>query len=277
MSTVHVDGATIAYTESGTGPPVVFVHGAYVTGALWDDVARRLSDTHRCIAPTWPFGAQRTPLGEAVDLSVEAAGRRIPALLEALDLSDVTLVANDTGGGIVLAALGAKGLDWSRVSQLVFTNCDSYEHFPPAGFAPMVRLCRLNRFVGAALMRLLTTPPGLKVFIGAVTKDGIDADRRAAIFGGFLSSAAVRRDAVRFTADLQPRHTMAAAGAIEEWTKPVLFTWGDADDMFPLSHARRLADAFPNARLERIAGSSTYVMLDRPEQTAALIRQFLGG
>lgn len=275
--TLQVDRAAIEYTECGTGSPVVFVHGAYVTGALWDDVAHRLSDTHRCIVPTWPFGAQRKPVAEPADLSVAAAGRRILGLLEALDLSDVTLVANDTGGGIVLAALADPRLDWSRVSRLVFTNCDSYEHFPPRSFAPIVRLCRLNRFVGAALLRLLTTPPGLKVFIGAVTRDGIDTERRPAVFGGFLSSAAVRRQALRFTAGLQPRHTMAAADAIEAWTKPVLLAWGEADEMFPLSHARRLADAFPNSTLEPIAGASTYVMSDRPEQTASAIRQFLDG
>ncbi|EUA65928.1 alpha/beta hydrolase fold domain protein [Mycobacterium xenopi 4042] len=61
-----------------------------------DDVTHRLSDRYRCIAPTWPFGAQRKPVGPNVDLGVEAAGRRILGLLEALDLSDVTLVANDT-------------------------------------------------------------------------------------------------------------------------------------------------------------------------------------
>jgi len=273
---VQVDGATIEYTESGTGSPVVFVHGAYVTGALWDEVAHRLSDTHRIIVPTWPFGAQREPLREPVDLSVTAAGRRILGLLEALDLSDVTLVTNDTGGGIVLAALGDPGIDWGRVSRLVFTNGDSYEHFPPGSFAPIVRLCRLSRSVGSVLMRLLTTPVGQKVFISAVTRHGIDAERRPAIFGGFLSSAAVRSQAVRFTADLRPRYTLAASRAIEEWTKPVLLAWAEADSMFPLSHARRLADAFPNATLESIAGASTYVMLDRPEETASAIRQFLG-
>lgn len=272
-ATVHVDGAAIEYTQSGTGSPVVFVHGAYVTGALWDDVAQRLSDTHRCVVPTWPFGAQRKPVAEPVDLSVAAAGRRILGLLEALDLSGVTLVANDTGGGIVLAALGDSTLNWGRVSRLVFTNCDSYEHFPPSNFAPIVRLCR-SRLVGAALMRLLTTPPGLRVFAGAVTRNGIDAQRRTAIFGGFLSSAAVRRQAVRFTAGLHPRYTLAAAPAIEAWAKPVLLAWGDADKMFPMAHAQRLAEAFADSTLAPIHDASTYVMLDRPDETAASIRAF---
>src|SRR5262249_62165328 len=93
------------------------------------------------------------PVGPGVELGVAAAGRRILKFLDTLDLSDVTLVANDTGGGIVQAALGNSLLDFGRVARLVFTNCDSFEHFPPSGFAPLVRLCRLNATLGAGGLR----------------------------------------------------------------------------------------------------------------------------
>ncbi len=131
----------------------------------------------------------------------------------------------------MLAALGNADLDWARVSRLVFTNCDSYEHFPPKGFAPLVRLCRLSGLAGAAVLKLLTTGPGRRMFANSVTRDGIDKQRHAAIFGGFLTSAQVRREAVRFTADLHPRYTTAAATAITNWPKPVLLVWGDADKL----------------------------------------------
>jgi pimeloyl-ACP methyl ester carboxylesterase len=253
------------------------VHGAYVTGALWDDVVTRLSGEHRCITPTWPFGAQRDPVGADVDLGVASSGRRIVKLVEALDLSGVTLIANDTGGGVLQAALADSTLPWERVSGLVFTNCDSFEHFPPAGFAPLVRLCRLNATVGAGVLRLLATGPGQAMFVSAVTRHGLDRARRPAIFGGFAASAQVRRDAARFTAGLHPRHTLAATSAIKAWSKPVLVAWGESDRLLPLSHADRLADAFPQATLHVIADSSTYVMLDRPDETAAAIGQFVCG
>jgi pimeloyl-ACP methyl ester carboxylesterase len=269
-----IDGARIAYADAGAGSPLVFVHGAYVTGALWDDVVGRLSPTHRCIVPTWPFGAQGQPVGARVDVGVVASGRRILGLLEALDLSDVTLVANDTGGGIVLAALADPTLDWSRVLRLVFTNCDSFEHFPPGSFAPIVRLCALNQALGALVLKGLTTGPGRKVFTSAVTRNGIDSGRQPAIFGGFLTSAAVRREAARFTADLKPGHTLAAVDAMRQWHKPVLMAWGTKDKMFPLSHAQRLVETFPDATLRTIEDSSTYVMLDRPDDTASAILTF---
>ncbi|WP_102143216.1 alpha/beta fold hydrolase [Mycobacterium hubeiense] len=275
MPSVAVGDVEIDYTDTGSGPAVVFVHGAYVTGRLWQDVVDRLSDSHRCIAPTLPFGAQAEPVGVDVDLSVAASGRLILGLLEALDLSDVTLVANDTGGGIVLASLGDAALNWGRVSRLVFTNCDSFEHFPPSSFAPIVRLCALNQTLGSLVLKALTTAPGLKAFTSAVTRNGIDAARRPAIFGGFLASAAVRREAARFTADLKPSHTLAAVDALKRWDKPVLMAWGTSDKMFPLSHAQRLAETFPNAEVRTIEDSSTYVMLDQPDATASAISEFV--
>jgi pimeloyl-ACP methyl ester carboxylesterase len=271
-----VDGARIEYRDAGTGPTLVFVHGAYVTGALWDDVVSRLTPNYRCIAATWPFGAQAEPVGAGVDLGVVASGRRIVGLLEALNLSDVTLVANNTGGGIAQAALADQTLDWGRVSRLVFTNCDSFEHFPPDSFAPIVRLCAINERLGAVVLKALTTGPGRKVFISAVTRNGIDAKRQPAIFGGFLASAAVRREAARFTADLKPGHTLAAADAMTQWQKPVLMAWGTNDTMFPLSHAERLAETFPHASVRAIEDAATYVMLDRPDETADAIRTFVG-
>ena len=89
---VVVDGITIRYHVIGEGRPVVFVHGVYVTGALWDDVVTRLSSRYRCIAPTWPFGAQSAPVGD-VDLSVPATVRRIGASSKSTFLLTNFLVA----------------------------------------------------------------------------------------------------------------------------------------------------------------------------------------
>ena len=270
-----IDHAEIEYTDAGSGPPIVFVHGVYVTGALWEDVAQRLCDDFRCVVPTWPFGAHRVPVEAGVDVGVAAACRRIAHFLEALNLSDVTLVANDTGGGIVQAALGNAMLSFDRVARLVLTNCDSFENFPPSGFAPLVKMCKLNARLGATMLGLLATGPGLNMFARSVTRHGIDIGRRPAIFGGFASSGEVRRDAVRLTADLSPEHTLAATTAIGNYEKPVLVAWGDADKLFPMADAHRLVDTFPCATLQTIADSSTYVMLDQPDELAKAIGGFV--
>jgi pimeloyl-ACP methyl ester carboxylesterase len=267
----QVDGVDIEYTDTGTGSTILFVHGVYVTGAVWNDVVAELGEGFRCIAPTWPLGAHSTPT-DGADLGAEAASRRIVHFMETLDLTDVTVVANDTGGGLVLASLGDPGLDTSRIARLVLTNCDSYEHFPPGSFAQIVKLCRVSSRVGGGIVRLLATGPGQSFFLKAVSKHPPSRERQREIFGAFATSGAARRDAVTVTASLDPTLTLRAAPAIEAFDKPVTLTWGIQDQLFPLDHGRRLRDAFPHATLIEIPDSSTFVMLDAPRELAAAIR-----
>ncbi|MDT5082948.1 MAG: hypothetical protein QOJ80_7585 [Mycobacterium sp.] len=268
---VRVDGLDVEYADSGTGPTVLFVHGVYVTGAVWNDVVNELGDGFRCIAPTWPLGAHSTST-EGADLGAEAASRRIMHFVEALDLSEVTVVANDTGGGLVLASLGDPALDTSRIARLVLTNCDSYEHFPPGSFAHIVKLCRASPTVGGALVRLLATGPGQGFFLKAVCRTPPNKDRQREVFGAFATSPAARRDAVTVTASLDPALTLRAAPAIEAFDRPVTLAWGIDDKLFPLDHARRLRDAFPHASLIEIPECSAFVMLDAPGALADAIR-----
>jgi pimeloyl-ACP methyl ester carboxylesterase len=267
---VRVDGVEIEYTDTGSGPAVLFVHGVYVTGALWKDAVDDLGEGFRCIVPTWPLGAHSIP-SRGADLGAEAAARRIVHFVEALDLRDATVVANDTGGGLVLAALGDPTLDTSRIGRLVLTNCDSYEHFPPGSFAQIVNLCRFSSRIGGAVLRLLATGPGQSFFLKAVCRHAPSPERQREIFGAFATSAETRRDAVRVTASLDPALTLRAAPAIEAFDKPVTLVWGVEDQLFPLDHARRLQESFPRAELIEIPDSSTFVMLDAPARLAAAI------
>jgi len=268
---VRIDGMDIDYADAGSGPVVLFVHGVYVTGAVWNGVVAELGEGFRCIAPTWPLGAHSTPTAGA-DLGAEAAARRIVHFIEALDLTDVTVVANDTGGGLVLTSLGDQALDTSRIGRLVLTNCDSYEHFPPGSFAQIVKLCRFSSALGGAVLRLLATGPGQSFFLKAVCKRPPTSQRQREIFGAFATSGAARRDAVAVTASLDPALTLRAAPAIEAFDRPVTLTWGIEDKLFPLDHARRLRDAFPQAILTEVPDSSAFVMLDAPAAVADAIR-----
>ena len=68
--TVRVPAGTIEYRERGSGPPVVFAHGAGVNGDLWRKVAPALADGHRCIVPDLPLGGHSIPLDGDPDLSL---------------------------------------------------------------------------------------------------------------------------------------------------------------------------------------------------------------
>ena len=209
-------------------------------------------------------------------ISRHATARRIPAFLEALDLHDVTLVGNDTGGGLCLAALGSGHPGLERISRLVLTNCDSYEHFPPKGFDRIAGGAPLPP-AGTGLLRVFATKPGQRMFLKSVCTSPPTGDAARRVFEAFPDSKGARRDALRVTQSLEPSVTLDAVDALQAFPKPVLLAWGDADKLFPLDHARRLVADFPDAHLEVIAGSSTFVMLDRPAELAAAISSFVVG
>lgn len=273
-ASVVLDGATVRYRSRGEGAPIVFVHGVWVGGALWDDVADRLPD-HRCILPTWPLGAHRDPAPGA-DLSALATSRRIPAFLEALDLSDVTLVGNDTGGGLCLAALGSGHPGLARIGRLVLTNCDSYEHFPPKGFDVLVKAMRAVPALGTLLLRAFASGLGRRAFLRSVCATPPAGARARAVFEAFADSPGARADALRVTRSLTPSVTLDAVDDLRRFARPVLLAWGEDDKLFPLDHARRLAADFPRADLRTFPGASTFVMLDRPQELAAAIAAFVG-
>ena len=125
---VDLAAGTIRYRERGRGQPIVFVHGIVANGDLWRRVSPRLVGAYRCIVPDWPLGSHELGLHAGVDLSLPGIADLVGAFLAALELEDVTLVANDTGGAVA---------QWvairhpQRMGRLVLTPCDAFENFLP--------------------------------------------------------------------------------------------------------------------------------------------------
>jgi len=137
---VKLPAGTIRYREAGQGKPIVFVHGYLVDGRLWDGAVDRLSDRFRCLAPDWPIGAQQLAMNPNADLSPPGLARLIADFLDRLELEDVTIVGNDSGGAIsqILVANHPQ-----RIGRLALTNCDTHENFPPGIFKAMPPLAKL--------------------------------------------------------------------------------------------------------------------------------------
>lgn len=271
-NTITLSGAPLDYRDVGTGPVVVFVHGVYIGAAVWDDVVEKLSATHRCIVPTWPLGAHAHEMPPGTDLTVPATARRLPELLEQLDLTDVTVVGNDSGGGITLTSLATGHPGLARIGALVFTNCDTFDHFPPPSFKPMVKLCQLNSGIGAGLMRFFASGPGRTMFFKQVCATKPSAERIAAILGAYATSSRSRRDAVTVTASMKPQLTLDAVPALEALDIPVRVVWGDADKVFPKGDGERLAQTAKHGTYVSVPGSGTYVMVDAPDRLVDEIR-----
>src|ERR1700691_4814945 len=148
----------LAYRAAGPAssslPPVVFVHGILVDARLWEPVADRLAaEGIRSYAPTLPLGAHQRPMNADADLSPQGMATLIRDFISALDLRDVTIVGNDTGGAICQVMLGG---DTSRIGAAVLTNCEALGTYPPRAFAPLFRALRHPGLVAALAPALRT-------------------------------------------------------------------------------------------------------------------------
>src|SRR6185436_5008569 len=144
MPQVALDQATIDYRvlgpEDSPHPPVLFVHGILVDSRLWDRVAEGLArQGFRCYLPNWPLGSHTIPVKAPGALSPSGGASMIRDFIGALGLSDVTLVGNDTGGGLCQFVIDAYP---EAVGRLVLTNCDAFDKFPPFPFTLVFALLR---------------------------------------------------------------------------------------------------------------------------------------
>jgi pimeloyl-ACP methyl ester carboxylesterase len=268
---VDLPAGTVRYREAGDGPPIVFVHGYLVDGRLWDGVVDRLADRFRCIAPDWPIGAQRISMKPDADLSPPGIAALIDSFLAALDLDDVTIVGNDSGGAMsqVLATRHPE-----RVGRLVLTNCDTHENFPPGIFKAMPPIAKLPGGMTVLAMPFRVGPLARAAF-KPFARTPIPAELVASWMDPGLHDPGVKHDVRKVTAGMDKRHTLAAAEQLRGSELPLLLAWAPGDRFFPISYAERLAEGMPNARIVRIPDAKTFVPLDQPARLAEEIATFV--
>jgi len=261
--------------DSPDAPVAVFVHGFLVNGELWDPVAELLAaDGVRCIVADWPLGSHRRPADPHADLSPIAVADAVVALLEALDLNDVVLVGNDTGGGLCQLALRDSP---ARVGGLVLTNCDAFEHFPPRFFVPLFIAARSR--VGLWLLAQTVRPRALRhspFGFGQLLNDPRPAELTRRWVQPMLDDAAIRRDINRFTRGMTRKELTGSAAWLSRFAGPVRLVWGVRDRNFTLELGRRLAAVLPDAQLEEVADATTFVSIDRPAPVAAAVLDVVG-
>jgi len=263
----------IRYREVGAGKPIVFVHGYLVDGRLWDGVVDRLSDRYRCLAPDWPIGAQQIAMKPDADLSPPGVAATIAAFLDALDLEDVTIVGNDSGGAMSQVLVTRHP---ERVGRLVLTNCDTYENFPPGIFKTMPPLAKLPG--GMTLLSLPFRSGAIaRAAFKPFTKKPIPAELIASWMNPGLNDRGVRHDLRKVTVGMNKRYTLEAARQLRGSQLPILFTWAPGDRLFPLSGAERLAAEAGNARIVQIPDAGTFVALDQPQRLSEEVAEFVAG
>jgi pimeloyl-ACP methyl ester carboxylesterase len=275
MNDIELSAGTVEYIDTGgPGPVLVLLHGLMMDATLWDEVIADLAD-YRCVAPTLPLGAHRRPMRAGADLSLPAIAQLVAEFLDRLDLTDVTLIGNDTGGALVQLLMATNA---ARVSRAVLISCDAFDNFPPGLTGRTLVLsgtlppALFGLFMQQMRLRLMRRLP---IAFGWLTRRGDAATARW--MRPVQTQPGIRSDTVTVLRSVAANRRLLvdAAEKLADFDHPVLVVWASDDRVMPSEHGRRLAELLPEGRLVDIPDSYTLVPLDQPGELALAIRDFI--
>jgi pimeloyl-ACP methyl ester carboxylesterase len=266
MPQAKLQQATIEYRELGPSdsahPPILFVHGILVDHRLWLKVAEELArNGFRCILPDLPLGSHTVPVDPGVELTPLSVAEMINEFIGELDLRDVTLVGNDTGGGLCQLLIDAHP---DSVGRVVLTNCDAFDKFPPFPFNVVFATMRGPRSIRmlSKLMKVTAlrhSPLGY----GLLLRPDDDA-LTASWIAPITTDRQIAQNLATLLRGVAAMDLVDVATRLPRFTKPVTIVWGMADRSFTPALGRKLAALFPNASMVEVPGARTFVALDAP-------------
>jgi pimeloyl-ACP methyl ester carboxylesterase len=263
----------LRYHDVGSGPAIVFVHGLLVNANLWRKVVERLVPDFRCVVLDLPLGSHVLPLPSGAPNAVPDVAAAIADAIEALDLDDVTLVGNDSGGALSQVVVTTRP---ERIGRLVLTSCDYRDNFPPKLFWYFKPAAAIPGLMWALLQPLrLRLPRRSPIAFGWLTKRPIDRAAEDSYLLPALSDGALRADVRRFIKGADTSQTNAAADRLPGFDKPALIAWSADDRVFPVADAHKLAADLPNSRVELVEDAYTFSMEDNPARLSELIAGFV--
>ncbi|MGH7004209.1 MAG: alpha/beta fold hydrolase [Alphaproteobacteria bacterium] len=244
---VQTASGRISYTEQGAGPIALFVHGVLLNGHLWRHQLTGLSDIRRCIALDL-LAHGDTEITPDQDVSVTANAKMLEEFLDALDIQQVDLVGNDSGGGIAqIFAVRHPG----RVRSLTLTNCDTHDNWPPEAFKPFLAMAAAGGLRGAlegmlADKGVYRSPQALGPAYEhpeRLTDDSIETYLRP-----LIRTERRTRDLQRFLAAFDHSETVKLESRLKALQAPTLIVWGTDDIYFDVKWSRWLAETIPGTR-----------------------------
>jgi pimeloyl-ACP methyl ester carboxylesterase len=273
---IETASGRISYAETGAGPVALFVHGVLLNKHLWRHQLAGLSDIRRCIAVDLLAHGDTEIERRDQDVSVTANANMLRQVLDVLQIDQVDLVGNDSGGGIaqIFAAL-----DPERVRTLTLTNCDTHDNWPPEAFKPFVEMT-----IAGGLRDTLNAMLGDKAIYRSPDALGPAYERPENVsdedietyLRPLVRSEQRTRDLQRFVAAFDHKHTVIIEPQLRKLRAPTLIVWGTDDIYFPVKWAYWLAEAIPGAKPPvELAGARIFFPEERAEAFNQLLRDHL--
>lgn len=271
----------IAYTDRGAGQAVLFLHGFPLSSFQWRGAIDRLSAHRRCLAPDW-MGLGHTEVAPGQSVTPAAQADMIAAFLDRLDIQQVDLIANDSGGAVAQLFVTKYP---QRVRTLLLTNCDVETDSPPPALLPVIELARAGTYPDLWLVPWLhdkdraRSPTGLGGMCYSNPAHPTDAalDQYLAP----LVASGERKALVnRYTVGLTPNPLQGIEPLLRKCIVPTRIVWGTSDNIFSRRSPDYLAGILPRLMgIRRIDKGKLFFPEEYPDviaQEAHLLWQWAG-
>jgi haloalkane dehalogenase len=265
-----VDGGRMHYVDEGSGSPVLLVHGTPVWSFLYRGVIKRLSPSHRVIAPDHiGFGLSDKPKDWPYTFAAHSAN--MSRLIRELDLHDATAVVHDLGGPVRLSAVLDQPERFRRVviMNTVFWRLTDSHFTRPA------------RLFGGRFGRLLYTRFNIsaryfipRVFGSHKLSPAAHAQYWKALPKGQRMGPWVFAREMRTGGDWLEQQSKRA-DALRRM--PVLIIWGEKDPAFRVKELEQWTALLPEAKVVRLPDVGHFIAEEVPERVASEVEGFVRG
>jgi len=263
-----VDGHRMVYQQSGTGEPLLLVHGITTYSFIWRKVIPSLSRSFKVIAvDLLGCGASAMPLDQSFSLKEHA--RRLASLIDSLSLDRPHFVGHDLGGGIGQIVAVQHG---EKIRSLTMINSVGHDFWPVQPIS-ILRTPIVRQF----LMSLVDRRIFRTIVSRGLYHKNLLSEELMELFWEPLKSAIGRKAFLAFAKSLDNRNLTELEKELQCLNLPVLILRGDADPYLSAAIAEKLHRDIPNSRLQRIPTASHYLMEDEPEWTVRQIIDFIRG
>jgi cation diffusion facilitator CzcD-associated flavoprotein CzcO/pimeloyl-ACP methyl ester carboxylesterase len=268
---ITVAGTRLRYRKTGSGSPLLLLHGIGQSLDDWSEQHERLSARHTVYSVDLPGFAYSDRVSGRATLA-KLAGI-LPAFLDALGVHEPLPVMGNSLGGAVAMKFAANHPD--RVSALVLANS--------AGFGQEVTLV-LRLLTVRPLAALLMRPDkaaSLRTVQAVFYDKELVTDARVAHAFALSQRAAHRQTVVDIARDLGTIVGIRAAwrkelvDALAASDIPTLVVWGDHDHILPFSHLGAATAALPRAESHVFAKTGHMPQIERPDEFAGVVEGFL--